>query len=303
MKKVFVTGATGFIGGWLVTRNLEAGNRVRALVRSGNPLGPEMERRGVELVYGDIRDEAVVRRAVQGMDQVFHCAAVVTDWAPWKEFEEVTVRGTESVCRAALQGGVGRLVCVSTNDVFGLGESRVLDESCPLRPWKEPYPDAKIRAEERAWEYHGRHGLPLAMVYPCWVYGPGDRTFVPLVADAIRKNEMIFWRKNALIWPTYIDNLMDIMMLLSEDPRAVGNGYLVHDGESVAFKAFCGHLADALGVARPTKHIPYAAAYSAAVVMEAAWKVFRVRKRPLLTTYAVRNLGSRLRFSIEKAGR
>jgi len=303
MKRVLVTGATGFIGGRLVARNLEAGRRVRALVRPGNPLGPGLERRGVEVVYGDVRDGALVRRAVEGAEQVFHCAAVVTDWGPWKWFEEVTVRGTENVCRAALECGVGRLVCVSTNDVFGLDESRVLDESCPLRPWKEPYPDAKIQAEKRAWEFHRRHGLPVTMVYPCWVYGEGDRTFVPLLADAIWKREMVFWRKNAVIWPTYIDNLMDLMMLVSEDDRAVGNGYLAHDGESVTLQDFCGDVAEALGAKRVKTHIPYAAAYTAAVVMEAFWKLFRLSKRPLLTTYAVRNLGSRLRFSIEKAKR
>jgi nucleoside-diphosphate-sugar epimerase len=237
------------------------------------------------------------------MDRVFHCAAVVTDWGPEKLFEEVTVGGSENVCRAARECGVGRVVYVSTNDVFGLDETRVLDESCPIRPWGEPYPDAKIRAERHAWEAHRRHGLPLTMVYPCWVYGEGDKTFVPLVADAIVRRELIFWRKKAMMWPTYIENLIDIMMKISEDDRAVGNGYLVHDGEPVLFQDFCTGIARALGVKPVTTHVPYAAAYGAAVVMEAAWKLFRMGKRPLLTTYAVKNLGSRLRFSTDKARR
>jgi nucleoside-diphosphate-sugar epimerase len=303
MKKVFITGATGFIGSHLVTRNLEKGNRVRALVRPGNPQIRGLEKRGVEVAAGDIRDRDVIRRAAEGMDTIFHCAAVVTDWGPWKLFQEVTIGGSENVCRAAQECGAGRLVYVSTNDVFGPDESRVLDESCPFKPWKEPYPDAKIQAEKHAWECHREHSLPLTMVYPCWVYGEGDRTFVPLVADAIVKRDMIFWKKNALVWPTYIDNLMDVMMQISEDDRAVGNGYLVHDGESVTFQDFCGAVADALGVKRVRMHIPYAAAYAAGWVMETAGRLFRSEKRPLLTTYSVKNLGSRLRFSIEKAER
>jgi len=301
MKQVLVTGATGFIGGHLVARNLEAGNRVRALVRPANPGIPELERRGVEVFEGDIRDRDAVRRAVKGTDVVFHCAAVVTDWGPWELFQEVTVGGTENVCRSVLESGAGRLVHVSTNDVFGLDESRVLDEACPFRPWNEPYPDAKIQAEELARALHRERSLPLTLVYPCWVYGEGDRTFVPLVADAIRKREMVFWRKNAIVWPTYIENLMDLMMLVARDERAVGNGYLVHDGESVTFQEFCGQISDALGVKRVRMHIPYAAAHAAARVMEVAGKVLRSEKRPLLTTYSVKNLGSRLRFSIEKA--
>jgi len=303
MKRVFVTGATGFIGGHLVSRNLHEGNRVRALVRPGNPQAPRLEQRGVEVVYGDVRDPEAVRHGTRGVDHVFHCAAAVTDWGPWKLFEEVTIGGSRNVCQAALEAGVKRLVYVSTNDVFGPDESRVLDESCPLTPWDEPYPDAKIQAEKHAWEFFHGHGVPLTMVYPCWVYGEGDRTFVPLVADAIRKRELVFWRKNSLVWPTYIDNLVDLMMLAAEDERAVGNGYLVHDGESVTFQAFCAEVARSLDVKPVTLHVPYGAAYGAAVVMESAWRLFRVSKRPLLTTYAVRNLGSRLRFSIDKARR
>ena len=85
--------------------------------------------------------------------------------------------------------------------------------------------------------------MPLTMVYPLWVFGEGDQTFVPLLADAIIKKELIFWRKGAIVWPTYIDNLVDLLMLISEDERAIGNGYLVHDGESTTLEDFCTGIA------------------------------------------------------------
>jgi nucleoside-diphosphate-sugar epimerase len=93
------------------------------------------------------------------------------------------------------------------------------------------------------------------------------------------------------------------MTRIAKDDRAVGNGYLVHDGESTTLQAFCAVIAEALGVSPPRLHLPYAAAYAAAVVMEALWKLTRRTSRPLLTTYTVKNLGSRLRFSIDKAER
>ena len=151
--------------------------------------------------------------------------------------------------------------------------------------------------------YHEQHGLPLTMVYPLWVYGEGDQTFVPLLADAIIKKEMIFWREGAIVWPTYIDNLIDLLMFISEDERAVGNGYLVHDGESTTLEEFCAGIAQAMGVPPAKTHIPYWSAMTAARVMEFTWKLFRIRMRPLLTTYTVTNLGSRFRFSIDKAKR
>lgn len=302
-RKVLVTGATGFIGGHLVEANLRKGNRVRAFVLPGDPGAGALRAKGVEVVFGDIREYGSVRKAVEGIDVIFHCAAVVTDWAPKKLFREVTVGGTENICRAAADEGVHRFVDMSTNDVLGMDEKTVMDETFPLSPWNEPYPDFKIAAEEVTWRYHREKGLPVSMVYPCWVFGPGDQTFVPLLADAIVKRDLIFWRRDVLVWPTYIENLVDLLMLISEDPRAVGNGYLVHDGESVTLQEFCAGIAGALGVPPAKMHIPYFAAYAAAFAMELIWKLLRIKERPLLTTYTVKNLGSRFRFTIAKAER
>jgi nucleoside-diphosphate-sugar epimerase len=302
VKNVLITGATGFIGGHLVKANLEKGNRVRAFVLPDDPKAKELDGLGVEVFLGDIRDPDAVNKAVQGMDRVFHTAAVVTDWAPMQLFQDVTVKGTENVCRAALSAKVERMIDISTNDVFGTDESIFMDESLPLSPWGEPYPDTKIEAEKITWKYH-EQGLPVTMVYPCWVFGEGDQTFVPLLADAIIKKEMIFWRKDVLVWPTYIGNLIDLLMLISVDDRAVGQGYLVHDGRSITLQAFCEHIARELNVEPTRRHIPYSVTYAAAVVLETVWRLLRKKQRPLLTTYTVKNLGSRLKFTINKAER
>jgi nucleoside-diphosphate-sugar epimerase len=257
----------------------------------------------VEVIIGDIRDYEAVRRAVGSVDIIFHTAAIVTDWAPRELFWEVTVGGAENICRAAVDAKVSRLVDVSTCDVFGTDESKVMDESMPLQYWGEPYADSKIDAEKVMRRYHEQQGLPLTMVYPLWVFGEGDQTFVPLLADAIIKRELIFWRKRAIVWPTYIDNLVDLLMLISEDERAIGNGYLVHDGESTTLEEFCAGIARALGVLPIKIYIPYWLAMTAARVMEFIWKLLDIKNRPLLTTYTVTNLGSRFRFSIDKAQR
>jgi nucleoside-diphosphate-sugar epimerase len=303
MKKVLITGATGFIGRNVVKANLAKGNRVRALVLPGDAGETGLRQQGVEVVNGDIRDYEAVRRAVGSVDIIFHAAAIVTDWAPKKLFRDVTVGGAENICRAAVEAKVSRLVDISTCDVFGTDESKVMDESMPLQYWGEPYADSKIDAEKVMRRYHEEQGLPLTMVYPLWVFGEGDQTFVPLLADVIIKKELIFWRKDAIVWPTYIDNLVDLLMLISEDERAVGNGYLVHDGESTTLEEFCAGIAEALGVAPVKTHIPYWSAMAAARMMEFVWKLLGIRMRPLLTTYTVTNLGSRFRFSIDKAQR
>lgn len=303
MKTVLITGATGFIGRHLVRANISRGNHVRALVLPGDQGEDYLKALGVEIYSGDICNFESVRQAVAGCDIVFHCAAVVTDWAPKKLFRDVTVGGTENVCKAAMEAGVSRLVDMSTNDVFGTDESKVLDESMPERYWGEPYPDSKIDSEKILWRYHKEKRLPVTMVYACWVFGDGDQTFVPLLADAIVKKELIFWRRDVLVWPTYIDNLVDLLMLIAEDPRAIGNGYLVHDGESTTLQEFCDGIAEELHVPPIRTYIPYFAAMSVAFIMELIWRILRLKTRPLLTTYTVKNLGSRLKFSIAKAER
>ncbi|MBT4638137.1 MAG: NAD-dependent epimerase/dehydratase family protein [Deltaproteobacteria bacterium] len=303
MKNVLITGATGFIGGHLVERFIRKNDNVRALIRPGNRFGKELEQKGVEVIRGDVREYKHVVRAMSNIDTVIHGAAVVTDWAETKEYQEVTVGGTRNICRAATKENVGRLVHISTNSVFGRSEESVMDESYPFRYWREPYPDHKIKAEEICWLYHREQRTPVTMVYPCWVYGKNDYTFVADLADAILKKEMIFWRKKALIWPTYVDNLVDLIVKISEDECAVGNGYLAHDGESITLQGFCEKIAETLDVPPITRHLPYPMAYAYAKLLETTHTLLRKKTRPLLTTYIVKALGSRLRFSIDKADR
>lgn len=301
MRQILITGATGFIGGHLVDRFLANGDKVRAIVRPGNTHAKELVQKGVEVVRGDVRDYRHVARVMPGVDVVVHCAAVVTDWAPSQEYEEVTVGGTRNICKAACRENVGRVVHISTKDVFGLNEKIIMDESSPKKKWREPYPDYKIKAEEICWLFHREQRMPLTVIYPCWVHGRNDFTFVADLADAILKKEMLFWRKHVVIWPTFIDNLTDLILCVSENDRAVGNGYLVHDGESVTLQEFTRLIAETLDVPPATTHIPYPVALAYAAFQESLHKFLRRKKRPLLTTYIVKNLRSRLRFSIAKA--
>jgi len=300
-KKVLITGASGFIGGHLIRRNLLEGNIVRVLVLPDDPERNKLSGLDIEIMEGNICQLDSVINACQGMDIVFHCAAVVSDFAPQELFDKVNIEGMENMLKAATKARVSRFVEISTNDVFGVKEDVIIDESFPLEKWGEPYPDTKIEAEKLAWRYHKEQGLPVTMVYPCWVYGEGDRTFVPLTADAIRTGGMIYWRDQTYVWPTYVENLVDLLMIISEHPNAVGNGFLVHDGEMDTFQNFCTKIATEIGAKAPTMRIPYGMAKALAKSMEFIWRLLKKKTRPLLTTYTVTNLGSKLQFSIEKA--
>lgn len=299
--RVLVTGGTGFIGGALARRLKSAGHKVRIFTLPNDPALQTLDTSAFEIYKGDISNAAQVAEAVKGCALVFHCAGLVSDWGPRELFWKVNVQGTRNVAEACVTHKVKRLIYISTNDVFGLREDTVMDESFPLAKWGEPYADSKIEAEQAVWEVHKRTGLEATMVFPCWVYGPGDKTFVPLIADAIQSHSMVFWRKDVVVWPSYVDNVVDLLVLISKHKAAVGNGYIVHDGESTTFQEFCGVIADTLALKRPKLTIPYFLANAVAVLLTGIWKLLGIKTRPLLTTYTVKNLGSRLKFSIAKS--
>ena len=215
MARVLITGGTGFIGTHLTRRCIAQGHRVTVMALPGDPGIPNVATWPCDVVTGDIGDGALMETLCQGQEIVFHCAAVVSDWAPRALFNRVNITGMENVCRAALKAGVRRLVEISTNDIFGLREDVVMDESFPLQPWGEPYPDTKIAATQIAWRYHREHGLPVTMVFPRWVYGRGQNV---RAADGRRhrqgRHALLAARRARL--PTFVGNLVDLLILISE---------------------------------------------------------------------------------------
>jgi nucleoside-diphosphate-sugar epimerase len=303
-----VTGASGFVGLAVVRRLLAAGDSVRALTLPGDRRLPELRALGggdqltiveIDLTAGDVAPH------VAGVARVFHTAALVHGPHPWARFRAVNVGGTQQVARAAQAHGVERFVHVSTSDVFGIprGEETI-DESTPLRAWNEPYPDTKIEAERWLWQFHREAGLPVSIIYPCWVYGPGDQAFLPSLAQAIDDGFMIFWHRNTRLPWVHIENLVDAIILASTRPAAVGQGYLVHDGDDgPTLQEVCARIAGICGKRPPTIHVPYAVAFAAAWLAERGWRAFGLRGAPPLLTNDVKSFGSQWHISTAKLRR
>lgn len=302
-----VTGAAGFVGQALVRRLLSEGNTVRAVVLPGDPLGQELvdlaaAGHALEVVCGDVCDPASIAPAFAGASRVFHAAAMVHSWVPWQRYREVNVFGSRNVARAAAEAGVRRLVAISTSDVFGLpvGET-VFDESMPLRPWGEPYPDTKIEAERLLWAEHRERGLPLSVIYPGWVYGPGDRAFFPGLAKAIASGGMFFSSHGARLPFVYIENLVDACLLASHHPEALGQGYLVYDGDDgPTLEELCARIAAHIGARPPHLHVPFRLALGVAWGMQWLWRLLPLRDAPAVTTGDIKAFGYQWRFSNAK---
>ncbi|HSP96680.1 MAG TPA: NAD-dependent epimerase/dehydratase family protein [Candidatus Dormibacteraeota bacterium] len=299
---VLVTGAAGFVGLALVKRLRADGEQVRALALRGDRRLPELRALDVEVVEADVTDAAAIAPHFAGVERVFHAAALVHGWHPWERYRAVNIGGTQQVARAAQAAGVRRFVHISTSDVFGIPrDGAVIDESRPFDYWREPYPDTKIEAERWLWQFHRDSGLPLSVIYPGWVYGPGDEALFPGFAQAIRDGLLVFWQRDTKLAWAHVGNLADAIVLVSREPAAVGQGYLVHDdADGPTLEAVSARLAAILGRPLTPRYVPYAVAFAAAAAAQGVWRLLPLRGGPPVLTADVKAFGFRFRFSTAK---
>jgi dihydroflavonol-4-reductase len=178
MSRYLVTGATGFVGGEITKQLITRGHQVVVLARApgrAEPLRPF----GVEVAIGDITDRATLRAPMEGADGVFHCAAWYKTGVRNVDADRVNVEGTRNVLDAMRETGVPRGVYTSTIAIFGHTRGRVVDETYAFRgSFIREYDRTKWRAHHEVAVPAMQAGLPLVVVQPGVVYGPGDTSSV-----------------------------------------------------------------------------------------------------------------------------
>ncbi|MDP1570756.1 MAG: NAD-dependent epimerase/dehydratase family protein [Vicinamibacterales bacterium] len=174
MSRYFVTGATGFVGGELVKQLLGRGHDVVALVRAP-ARATFLKALGVEMHTGDITDRASLRRPMEGVDGVFHVAAWYQVGVRNPDAERINVEGTRHVLDVMRELGIPKGVYTSTVAVFGNTRGRVVDETYRFAgPFDSEYGRTKWKAHYEVAVPAIEAGLPLVIVQPGVVYGPGD---------------------------------------------------------------------------------------------------------------------------------
>lgn len=182
---VLVTGADGFIGSHLTERLVELGARVRAfcLYNSHGSWGwldqarPEV-REKLDVRLGDIRDARCVEEAVEGIDFVFHLAALISipySYTAAASYLETNVSGTLNVLEAARRHKPRRIVHTSTSEVYGTPATLPIRETHPLQA-QSPYAASKVAADQLALSYHASFGVPVTVLRPFNTYGPRQST-------------------------------------------------------------------------------------------------------------------------------
>jgi len=289
VPSVFVTGGSGFVGGALVRRLVADGWSVRALARSERSAAA-IGAIGAEPVRGDLGDLAAMEHGARDCELAFHCAARVGDWGTREEFGLVNVVGTGNALGACAAAGVRRFVHVSTEAVLLAGEPLVeADERAPLRfDSPAPYPASKARAEEAA-VAAAHEGFDVVVVRPRMVWGMGDTTILPVVAELVRSRRFAWIGGRHLTSTTHVDNVVHGLLLGAEKGMS-GGVYSITDGHPLVFRDFITRLLATQGLEPPDRSVPYPVAIALATVAERGRRVLpsRVRpERPALTRFGV----------------
>jgi nucleoside-diphosphate-sugar epimerase len=302
-KRIVITGATGLLGSHLAEQLAARGDRVRALVRPGSDTA-FLRQVGVELIEGDLSRPETLPRAVEGADLVFHSAAGVGDWGPWRYFQESVIETTANLTAACLKAGVGRLLHVSSIAVYGhpyIPPGQLFNEDAPLgqNVWMwDHYCRAKIAAEERVRAYPGAWTI----VRPSWIYGPRDRNSFPRVLKTLKAGRVsVIGSGRNLLNIVYAGDVAEGAIRAAEHPGSVGRAYNLSSEGEISQREFLDALTDALGRRRVRFHVPYRLAFYGGLFSEVVGKAIALRRPPYLTRYVVALIGRPTLFSTERA--
>ena len=300
-----VTGATGFIGSHLAERLVRDGYQVRCLVRPTSDI-TSLDGLDVELATGDLTSARSLERVVEGCHYVFHCGAMVSDWATPKEVSRVNVEGTRALLSASAAASVRRVVHFSSTDVYGYPGGVEIDETYAATSFRNWYAQTKLQAEAEVRRFAAAHDLDAVILRPSTVYGPRSREVVLEIARAIRGGHMMLIDNGrAIAGLCFVDNLVDATLLAMHHDDARGQAFNATDGLAVTWRELADGLADGLGCSKARWSMPYRLAEGVGFSLEHGYRALhrttRLKTRPLLSRQAVHVMGTDQSFSNRKA--
>ncbi|WP_395648014.1 NAD-dependent epimerase/dehydratase family protein [Terricaulis sp.] len=282
--RIFITGASGFVGGAAAKHFVAQGHDVRAMSRSEKS-DAVIGSLGATPVRCDL--ENVTAAHIGDAEAIVHSAAFVEQWGPKDAWFRFNVLGTRAMLEAASQAGAKRFVHISTESVLWRGQSlNGADETYPLAP-NSPYPYAATKAQaEMIVKAANSETLKTIILRPRFIWGPGDTTLVPAI-EAMAKSGQWMWINHgrAMTSTTHVANLIHAieLALTKGDP---GEAYFVLDDGVRSMHEMISGIAASRGITLPEKSIPAWLADAIGGACEAAWGTFGLKSDPPLTRFS-----------------
>jgi dihydroflavonol-4-reductase len=263
--KVFVTGATGFIGSHTVERMAGAGHELRCLVRSTSDTG-RLKELGATLILGDLADRKSLSEGMTGCDWVVNIGAAYAFWLPRRRtYTEVNVDGTRNVMECALEAGVSKVVHISTVAIYGKPAARPFNEASDPGPVRfSEYARTKYEGDLIAWELSRTRGLPLVMVYPGGVLGPDDpKPTGEYIRNLLERRMPALVLTDAVFPWVHVRDVAEIIARAAEKEDNLGEKYLAV-AENLTFGTINRMVGEISEVALPKMKMPDALAMASA---------------------------------------
>ena len=256
VRHVLVTGAAGFAGLALTTSLAGQGYQVRGLARNRDQAAA-LEQARVEVIIGDLRDRATIRQALDGIDTVYHLAALFRRAGiPDSEYRAVNVDATRQLVECSAAAGVRRIMHCSTVGVHGhVAGSAPATEQAPFDPG-DIYQVTKLEGEQIALSTAERVGVPLTVVRPGPIYGPADRRLLKLIGGVARRRFLLLGDGSPRFQMVYIDDLVEGFRLAAETPGAAGQIYIITGSEAPTLKELVAEIASIAQVPPPRVRLP-----------------------------------------------
>lgn len=302
-----VTGGGGFLGRYIVEQLVARGDQVRTFSRQRYP---ELDALGVETRTGDLQDASAVAAACEGMDVVFHAAALPGIWGPWKLFHGVNTLGTQNVIAGCRQHRVRRLVFTSSPSVVYDGHDHLgADESLPYSTkFLCHYPQSKALAEQAVLAANGVDDMATCALRPHLIWGPRDTQLIPRLIERAKSGQLrrVGDGKN-LISMVYVENAarahLQAADALSLTSPVAGQAYFINEPEPVNLWDWVNTLLGRSGLPPITKSIPAGAASAIGATLEGIYGLLGIRSEPRMTRFLASQLSRSHWYRVEKAQR
>jgi nucleoside-diphosphate-sugar epimerase len=282
--RIFITGASGFVGGAAAKRFVGDGHEVLAMSRSEKS-DAAIRALGAMPVRCDL--ETVAAEHISGCEAVLHCAAFVEQWGPRDAWKRFNVDGTARLLDAAKKAGAKRFIHISTESVHWRGQHlRDVDETYPRAP-NSPYPYASTKAQaEELIERATDDAFETIILRPRFIWGPGDTTLLPTIEHVAKSGQWMWVNGGAArTSTTHIDNLVHAIVLALTKGRS-GEAYFVLDDGVRTMREMIGGIAAARGIDLPDRSIPAWAADAIGATCEGAWRTFSLKREPPITRFS-----------------
>jgi len=310
-KKLFILGATGFIGSAVTKRLINLGfKNINCLYRNENlkeKIFSGVDTSAITFLHANVSQSEVLKQGIEGADVVLNVSGAATDWGIKSEVWEVNVSTPKYIVSTIEEmKSATHYIQITSASVYGFSKYQK-SENSPLVKTDRFYTASKI--ELHSWlreEMRKSHSFPITLLAPTIVWGTGDRVYIPIIKERLKSNQIFYFTKTDAIDFVYIDDLVDAILLCFFNGQAYNQEYIISGPTPFTFEEYIAKIAEFSGLLTPKTRMPIWLALLLAFIMENSARFINLYNplyRPKITRLQVRLLSTPIKVSIDKAKR